>query len=144
MSEEMRTLGYLCPVCGKTVMLIILMGFELGKSSLDKILHPGEVDSSLLVLVILCASIAVKLYMFTYNHLLGRKLSSPAMTFWQARMPVRLAGLWSGARGMQSSMALRTSSVMRTDRLKASPPCTTRWPTASISFMDGAPVLTRL
>jgi cation diffusion facilitator family transporter len=60
-------------------MLIILMGFELGKSSLDKILHPGEVDSSLLVLVILCASIAVKLYMFTYNHLLGRKLSSPAM-----------------------------------------------------------------
>lgn len=60
-------------------MLIILMGFELAKSSAVKILHPSEVDSSPLVLGILCVSIAVKLYMFTYNRTLGKKLSSPAM-----------------------------------------------------------------
>ena len=60
-------------------MLILLMGFELGQSSLDKILHPSPVDSSPLVLGILCVSIAVKLYMAFYNHTLGKKLSAPAM-----------------------------------------------------------------
>ena len=60
-------------------MLILLMAFELFKSSLDKILHPAPVDSSPLVLVILCASIGVKLYMALYNRTLGRKLDSPAM-----------------------------------------------------------------
>ena len=60
-------------------MLILLMGFELGRSSLDKILHPSPVDSSPLVLGILCVSIAVKLYMAFYNHTLGQKLSAPAM-----------------------------------------------------------------
>ena len=60
-------------------MLILLMGFELGRSSLDKILRPSPVDSSPLVLGILCVSIAVKLYMAFYNHTLGKKLSAPAM-----------------------------------------------------------------
>ena len=60
-------------------MLILLMGFELAKSSLDKILHPEAVDSSPLVLVILCVSIAVKLYMFFYNRQVGKKLNSTAM-----------------------------------------------------------------
>ena len=48
-------------------MLILLMGFELAKSSLGKILHPAAIDSSPLVLAILCVSIAVKVYMFLYN-----------------------------------------------------------------------------
>ena len=60
-------------------MLIILMGFELAKSSLDKILHPAPVDSSWLVIAILCVSIAVKLYMSFYNRSLGKKLNAPAM-----------------------------------------------------------------
>lgn len=60
-------------------MLILLMGFELGRSSLDKILYPSAVDSSVLVIVILCASIAVKLYMAFYNRSLGKKLNAPAM-----------------------------------------------------------------
>ena len=61
-------------------MLILLMGYELGRSSLDKIFHPEPVDSSPLVLAILCVSIAVKLYMASYNRRLGRKLNAPAMT----------------------------------------------------------------
>lgn len=60
-------------------MLILLMAFELFKSSLGKILHPAPVDSSPLVLVILCASIGVKLYMSFYNRRIGVKLNSPAM-----------------------------------------------------------------
>ena len=43
--------------------LILLMGVELGKSSVEKILHPEAVDFSLLAVGILVASIAVKLYM---------------------------------------------------------------------------------
>ena len=60
-------------------LLILLMGVELGKSSISKILHPEPVDSGALVVTILCASIAVKLYMFLYNRRLGKKLGSPAM-----------------------------------------------------------------
>lgn len=60
-------------------MLILLMGVELGKSSLEKILHPEEVEFSPLIVGILCVSIAVKLYMFLYNKRIGKKLGSTAM-----------------------------------------------------------------
>ena len=60
-------------------MLILLMGVELGKSSLEKILHPEEVDFSPLIVGILCVSIAVKLYMFLYHKRIGKKLGSTAM-----------------------------------------------------------------
>lgn len=60
-------------------MLILLMGVELGKSSLEKILHPEEVEFSPLIVGILCVSIAVKLYMFLYNKRIGKKLGSAAM-----------------------------------------------------------------
>ena len=60
-------------------LLILLMGVELVKSSVDKILHPAPVDSGLLVSLILCVSIAVKLYMAWYNRQLGKKLNSAAM-----------------------------------------------------------------
>ena len=60
-------------------MLILLMGLELAKSSLQKIVHPQPVDSSPVVIGILCVSIAVKLYMFSYNRRLGKKLNSSAM-----------------------------------------------------------------
>ena len=55
------------------------MGVELVKSSVDKILHPAPVESGLLVSAILCASIAVKLYMAWYNRELGKKINSAAM-----------------------------------------------------------------
>ena len=49
-------------------------------------------------------------------------MGTPGMTFSQALMPVMLAGLWRGARGMHSSMAAITSSVMRTEEANFSPP----------------------
>ena len=60
-------------------MLILLMGFELGKTSVEKILHPAPVEVSPLVLAILLVSIAVKGYMAFYNHRLGKRLEAPAM-----------------------------------------------------------------
>lgn len=60
-------------------MAIILMGFELGKSSIEKILHPEEIDTSLLSIFILLASIGIKLYMNFYNRRIGRKIDSAAM-----------------------------------------------------------------
>jgi len=60
-------------------MLILLMGFELGRSSVEKILHPTPVESGPLVIAILCVSIAVKVYMALYNRRLGKRLNAPAM-----------------------------------------------------------------
>ncbi|MBQ1684829.1 MAG: cation transporter [Clostridia bacterium] len=58
---------------------IILMGFELLKSSIQKIIHPEPTEFSILVVVILCVSVAVKLYMFFYNRRIGKRIKSPAL-----------------------------------------------------------------
>lgn len=60
-------------------VIILLMGVELLKSSVSKILHPEMPDFSPAVIVVLLASILVKSYMFLYNRKLGRKLDSAAM-----------------------------------------------------------------
>lgn len=60
-------------------VLILLMGAELFKSSLDKILHPEPVEAGWLVIGILVVSIGVKLYMFLYNRSVSRKIDSAAM-----------------------------------------------------------------
>ena len=59
--------------------LILLMGAELVKSSVDKIAHPEAVTFSWLAAAILLVSIAVKLYMYTYNKAVGKKIDSTAM-----------------------------------------------------------------
>ncbi len=58
---------------------IILMAFELIRSSFDKILHPSAIAFSWLSVGILAVSIAVKGYMFFYNWRIGQKLASAAM-----------------------------------------------------------------
>ena len=60
-------------------MIIILMGAELFKSSVEKILHPEPVAAGTLSMAILVASIAVKLYMCLYNRSIGKKIGSEAM-----------------------------------------------------------------
>lgn len=58
---------------------ILIMGFELIKSSVGKILHPEAIESSPVILAILVASILVKLYMCFYNRAIGKKINSAAM-----------------------------------------------------------------
>lgn len=60
-------------------VLIILMGFELARTSAEKIWHPAPVEGSALTVVILVVSIGVKLYMAYYNKSIGNKINSAAM-----------------------------------------------------------------
>lgn len=60
-------------------MLILLMGFELLKSSVEKIRFPEAIQFSWLSVAILVASIAGKLYMSRYNRVIGDKINSAAM-----------------------------------------------------------------
>lgn len=59
--------------------VIVLMGFELVKSSFEKILHPEPISSGLLPAIILVCSILVKFYMCLYNRSVGKKINSAAM-----------------------------------------------------------------
>ena len=60
-------------------MAILLMGFELGKSSLEKLLHPEQLSFSWLAIAILAVSIGMKIWMFHFNRVLGEAISSQAM-----------------------------------------------------------------
>ncbi len=60
-------------------LLILLVGVELGKSSVEKILHPEETQLSILTAVILLVSIAVKLWMGWFNGALAKRIKSEAL-----------------------------------------------------------------
>ncbi|MDE7261205.1 MAG: cation diffusion facilitator family transporter [Oscillospiraceae bacterium] len=60
-------------------MVILLMGVELAKTSVEKIFHPEPVEFSPVIVVILTASILVKVYMACYNRKVGKKIGSSAM-----------------------------------------------------------------
>ena len=60
-------------------LLIILMAVELLKTSFSKIIHPTDTTISPLVIIILVASILVKLYMSVYNSKVGKKIDSAAL-----------------------------------------------------------------
>ena len=58
---------------------IMMMGFDLAKTSVEKILHPEAIVFHPLSVAILCASILVKLYMAFYNRSVSKKIRSSAM-----------------------------------------------------------------
>ena len=60
-------------------MVILIMGFELAKTSVTKIVSPEPVAFSILAVCVLSASILIKLYMFFYNRSIGKKIDSPTM-----------------------------------------------------------------
>lgn len=60
-------------------VIILIMAFELMKTSISKILNPQPLTFSPLVLGILTVSIAVKCYMAYYNRTISRKIDSAAM-----------------------------------------------------------------
>ena len=59
--------------------MILFIGFELAKSSVEKILHPEPVALTGLMAAVLLASIGVKLWMFLFNRTLGRQIRSSAL-----------------------------------------------------------------
>ncbi len=56
--------------------LILLVGVELVKSSVGKIIHPQVVTFYPVAVVILAASMLVKVWMYSYNRYLGKKIQS--------------------------------------------------------------------
>ena len=60
--------------------LILVIGVELGKSSIEKIINPETVLFSWLTLAILIGSILVKLWMALFCYKLGKKIDSATLT----------------------------------------------------------------
>ena len=60
-------------------LIILLLGFELARSSVEKILHPETAAWDPLSLIILVASILVKGYMAFYNRRIAARIDSAAM-----------------------------------------------------------------
>ena len=59
--------------------LILIMGFELLKSSVDKILNPEPLSFSLVSVGILVVSILIKLWMYIFNRKVGKTINSTAI-----------------------------------------------------------------
>ena len=59
--------------------LIVVIGFELAKTSVEKILHPTEVLFSLPVCIVLVGSVLMKLWMGLFNRCLGKMVHSTAL-----------------------------------------------------------------
>ena len=64
-------------IAGLTVAVMILfIGLELGKSSVEKFINPEPIEFSFTAVWVLCASILVKLFMMLFNLKMGRRINS--------------------------------------------------------------------
>ena len=59
--------------------MIVVIGFELAKTSIQKIFNPSAVEFSIPVAVVLIGSIAVKLWLCFFNRRLGKHIDSAAL-----------------------------------------------------------------
>ena len=59
--------------------LILIIGVELAKSSLDKVLHPAAVEFGWTTAAVLAGSILVKLWMSLFNTKLGKTIHSATL-----------------------------------------------------------------
>ena len=67
-------------IAGLTVAVMILfIGLELGKSSVQKFIDPAPIEFSFTAVWVLCASILVKLFMMLFNLKMGRRINSNAL-----------------------------------------------------------------
>lgn len=61
-------------------MLIILVGFELLKSSIDKIINPTPTTVGTATLIVLSAAILVKIWLFTFYKKIAKTIQSNALS----------------------------------------------------------------
>ena len=59
--------------------MILLIGAELVKTSIGKIIHPADVECTAATVVVLLVSILIKLWLARFNRTLGKKIGSPAL-----------------------------------------------------------------
>lgn len=60
-------------------IVILMVGFELLKSSVNKVFNPSPVEFSWVVLLSLLLSIVLKFWMSNFNRILGKKINNGAM-----------------------------------------------------------------
>ena len=60
-------------------VLIVVIGFELAKTSVEKILNPIEISASVPMVAVLIVSILVKLWLALFNTRLGKNIDSTAI-----------------------------------------------------------------
>ena len=60
-------------------VMIILIGFELAKAAMGKILNPTPVEFSAAAVLVLLGSIAVKLWLYLFNRNLGNRIRSTTL-----------------------------------------------------------------
>ncbi len=60
-------------------VMILIVGFELGKSSLEKIITPEPLEFSWTVVIVLLIAIAIKVWQAIFNISTGKKINSLAL-----------------------------------------------------------------
>lgn len=60
-------------------VMIILVGWELGRTSIDKIVHPEAVVLTVPMIIAMIASLMVKFWMMVFNKNLGERINSPVL-----------------------------------------------------------------
>lgn len=60
-------------------MIIIVVGFELGKESVMKIIHPEPIEFSWIVVIVLLIAITIKILQALFNVSAGKKINSVAL-----------------------------------------------------------------
>lgn len=60
-------------------VLVLLIGVELVKSSVDKIIHPSDVEFSLALVGVLLGSMGIKQWMAHLNRVLGERINSETL-----------------------------------------------------------------
>lgn len=64
-------------IAGLVVSFIVLfLGFQMGKASIEKILHPQESNFSVIALVMLIISILIKLWQYLFYRKIGKTIDS--------------------------------------------------------------------
>ena len=59
--------------------IILLIGYELLRDSIDKIIHPVQTEFRILTVVILSVSVLIKLWLGLFNRHIGKKIDSEAL-----------------------------------------------------------------
>ena len=60
-------------------IIILLVGFELFKSSINKIINPTELNIEIYTIVLLLISVIIKLWMFLFNKKLAKSINSTSL-----------------------------------------------------------------
>ncbi len=59
--------------------LILQVGFTLFKSAIDKVFHPEKIEFNLILIIFLCISVLIKIWLMLFNRKLGKRINSTVM-----------------------------------------------------------------